>query len=94
MKLPAFAIGDIVLIEFDDHSEGEQHIVFEVAGRVLRRDRRSILVGTFLYYGSREVDENCVVYTILRAAVRKLEVLKKNAGNVGVATSESVTNKG
>jgi hypothetical protein len=94
MRLPTFAVGDVVLIEFDDHSEGEQHIVFEVAGRVLRRDRRSILVGTFLYYGSREVDDNCVVYTILRAAVRKLEVLKKNAGNAEVATSESVTNKG
>ena len=76
MKLPPFTIGDVVLIEFDDHSEGEQHIVFEVMGRVLKRDRRSILVGTFLYSGSRDVDENCVVYTILRATIRKLEVLK------------------
>lgn len=70
-------IGDVVAIVFDDHSEGEQHIVFEVFGTVLRKDRRSLLIGSFVYAGSSEIDENVVVYTILRAAIRKLEVLRK-----------------
>lgn len=70
-------VGDVVAVTFDDHSEGEQHIVFEVFGVVLRKDRRSLLVGSFVYAGSREMDDNCVVYTILRATIQKLEVLRK-----------------
>lgn len=70
-------LGDVVAVVFDDHSEGEQHIVFEVFGTVLRKDRRSLLIGSFVYAGSNEIDENVVVYTILRAAIRKLEVLRK-----------------
>jgi len=48
-----------------------------VFGTVLRKDRRSLLIGSFVYAGSGEIDENVVVYTILRAAIRKLEVLRK-----------------
>lgn len=70
------SIGDWVRIEFDDHSEGEQHIVFEVFGRVLEKSRRSFLVGSWLYPTSKELDDNCVVWTILRAGVRSIQILK------------------
>lgn len=77
MKLPPIQIGDVVSIVFDDHSEGDQHIVFEVFGVVLRKDRKSVLVGSFVYAGSLELDDNCVTYTILRATIQKLEVLRR-----------------
>lgn len=70
-------LGDVVAVVFDDHSEGEQHIVFEVFGVVLRKDRRSLLIGSFVYAGSSDIDENVVVYTILRAAIRQFAVLRK-----------------
>jgi len=70
-------LGDVVAVVFDDHSEGEQHIVFEVYGVVLRKDRKSILIGSFVYAGSSDIDENVVVYTILRAAIRQFTVLRK-----------------
>ena len=70
-------LGDVVAVVFDDHSEGEQHIVFEVFGVVLRKDRRSLLIGSFVYAGSGDIDENVVVYTILRAAIRQFTVLRK-----------------
>lgn len=76
MRTPC-SLGDVVAVVFDDHSEGEQHIVFEVFGIVLRKDRRSLLIGSFVYAGSSDIDENVVVYTILRAAIRRLEVLRK-----------------
>jgi len=70
-------LGDVVAVVFDDHSEGEQHIVFEVFGTVLRKDRKSLLIGSFVYAASSEIDENVVVYTILRAAIRQFTVLRK-----------------
>ena len=76
MRTPC-SLGDVVAVVFDDHSEGEQHIVFEVYGVVLRKDRKSILIGSFVYAGSSDIDENVVVYTILRAAIRQFTVLRK-----------------
>ena len=73
---PKVTVGDVVAIVFDDHSEGEQHIVFEVFGVVLKRDRRSVLVGSFVYPQSSEIDENVVVYTILRATIQRIEILR------------------
>lgn len=70
-------LGDVVAVVFDDHSEGQEYVVFEVFGTVLRKDRKSLLIGSFVYAASSEIDENVVVYTILRAAIRKLEVLRK-----------------
>jgi len=70
-------LGDVVAVVFDDHSEGEQHIVFEVFGVVLRKDRRSLLIGSFVYAQSSDIDENVVVYTILRAAIRQFTVLRR-----------------
>ena len=76
MRTPC-SLGDVVAVVFDDHSEGEQHIVFEVYGVVLRKDRKSLLIGSFVYAGSSDIDENVVVYTILRAAIRQFAVLRK-----------------
>lgn len=69
-------LGDMVRIVFDDHSEGEQHIVFEVFGRVLRKDRRSIVLASWKYADSVEVDENICQWTILRAGIRFIEILE------------------
>ena len=76
MKTPC-DLGDVVAVVFDDHSEGQEHIVFEVFGTVLRKDRKSLLIGSFVYAGSADIDENVVVYTILRAAMRQFTVLRK-----------------
>jgi len=64
-----------VRVVFDDHSEGEQHIVFEVFGRVLRKDRRSLVIACWKYADNDDQDENMTAYTILRAAVRSIETL-------------------
>jgi hypothetical protein len=69
-------LGDMVRIVFDDHSEGEQHIVFEVFGRVLRKDRRSIVLASWKYADSAEVDENICQWTILRAGIRSIDILE------------------
>jgi hypothetical protein len=68
-------LGDVVRVVFDDHSEGEQHIVFEVFGRVLRKDRRSFVIACWKYADNDDQDENMTAYTILRAAVRSIETL-------------------
>lgn len=64
-------------VVFDDHSEGEQHVVFEVFGRVLRKDRRSFVIACWKYADSDvdEEDRNMTVYTILRAAVKFIDIL-------------------
>ena len=72
-----FDVGDVVSIIFEDHSEGDQHITFEVFGVVMRKDRKSVLIGSFVYPGSLEQDENTVVYTILRATIQTATVLRK-----------------
>lgn len=77
MSRPKISIGDVVSVVFDDHSEGEQHIVFEVFGVVFKKDRRSLVIGSFVYPDSRDIDENVVVYTILRAAIKRIEVLQR-----------------
>lgn len=68
-------VGDIVRIEFDDHSEGAQHIVFEIFGRVASKSRRDIVVSVWKYAHSSEVDANTVEYTILRAAIKEIQIL-------------------
>jgi len=78
MKTPC-DLGDVVAVVFDDHSEGQEHIVFEVFGTVLRKDRKSLLIGSFVYAASSDIDENVVVYTILRAAIPQFTVLRKAA---------------
>ena len=68
--------GDVVRIVFEDHSEGEQHIEFSVYGIVIKKDRRAILVGTFVYYPDfSDIDENAVVYTILRKTIKSIDIL-------------------
>jgi hypothetical protein len=70
-------LGDVVRVVFDDHSEGEQHVVFEVFGRVLRKDRRSFVIACWKYADSDvdEEDRNMTIYTILRAAVKFIDIL-------------------
>lgn len=63
------SVGDIVRVVFDDHSEGNQHIVFEVFGRIMAKNRRSIIVASWKYDGSNEIDDNSVQYTLLTAAI-------------------------
>lgn len=74
-KAAKFNVGDIVRVVFDDHSEGRQHIVFEAFGRVTAKRKRDVVVASWRYAESDELDENTVEYTILRAAIRSLDVL-------------------
>jgi|694.fasta_scaffold00823_24 hypothetical protein len=86
-------LGDVVRVVFDDHSEGEQHIVFEVFGRVLRKDRRSLVIACWKYADNNDQDENMTAYTILRAAVKSLEILTpKEACQSHTANSKMTAN--
>lgn len=78
-RKPSPSVGDVVSVEFEDHSEGEQHIVFEVFGVVIRKDRKSLVIGSFVYSNSLDIDENVVVYTILRATIKNLQILRKHS---------------
>lgn len=86
------SIGDMVRIVFDDHSEGEQHIVFEVFGRVMRKDRRSIVLASWKYAESSEVDENICQWTILRAGIRYIDVLKSETPEQIIKTQADLNN--
>jgi hypothetical protein len=74
------AVGDIVRVVFDDHAEVEpchesDPIVFEVFGRILSSNKRSVNLATWLYAECNgdsnigTIDSNCVVYTILRSCM-------------------------
>jgi hypothetical protein len=78
-----FDVGDVVSIVFEDHSEGDQHITFEVFGVVMRKDRKSVVVGSFVYPNCLDQDENTVVYTILRATIQSVNLLRKLTSNLG-----------
>lgn len=79
-KPTKFSVGDVVRVVFDDHSEGRQHIVFEAFGRVTAKRKRDVVVAAWKYAESDELDENTVEYTILRAAIRSLDVLLPRIG--------------
>jgi hypothetical protein len=80
-NIAKFAVGDVVHVVFDDHAEiapghDSGPIIFEIFGRVLSKNRRSVNVATWLYSEcSGTVDDNCVVYTILQSAIIKLHRL-------------------
>jgi hypothetical protein len=78
VKTNTFDVGDVVSIVFEDHSEGDQHITFEVFGVVVRKDRKSVVVGSFVYPDCLDQDENTVVYTILRATIQSVNLLRKS----------------
>lgn len=70
------SVGDIVRVVFDDHGEGEGQIVFEYFGRVLKKTRRDLVIGCWLYADDpMELDENSVTYIILRSAIKQIQIL-------------------
>jgi hypothetical protein len=66
-------IGDIVEIEFRDHAQGDETIVFCVYGRVLKRTRDDVTVGVWVYsdpkHKSLPGDPNIESFSIARAAI-------------------------
>lgn len=90
-KKPNPAIGDLIAITFHDHSEGCQHIVFDVAGWVMQKDRRSIVLASWKYADSNEVDDNVTQWTILRAAIQSIKIVEKaeRSGKMPVSTTPS-----
>lgn len=74
------SVGDVVRVVFDDLGEGRQHIVFEAFVRVTAKRKREVVVASWKYAESDELDENTVEYTILRAAIRSLDVLLPSIG--------------
>jgi len=69
-------VGDVVQVRFLDHAEGASHIFFEIFGRVLRKDRRTLVIACWKYADSNEIDDNTVCYTILRASIRTIDILE------------------
>jgi hypothetical protein len=88
-KKPNPAIGDLIALRFYDHSEGSQHIVFDVVGWVMQKDRRSIVLASWKYADSNEVDDNVTQWTILRVAIKSITVLQKAepSGKMPVSTT-------
>jgi len=70
------SVGDVIRVVFDDHGEGEGQIVFEYFGRVLKKTRRDLVIGCWLYADDpMEIDENSVTYIILRSAILQIQIL-------------------
>lgn len=75
--------GDVVEIVFLDHAEHDAavdngELEFAVYGRVVSADRRKVLVETWCYANpTTPSDANVVRYTIIRGAIRKLNVLRR-----------------
>lgn len=70
-------LGDVVQVRFLDHAEGDRHIFFEIFGRILRKDRRTLVIACWKYADSDEIDDNVVCYTILRAGIRSIDILER-----------------
>ena len=85
-KKPNPAIGDLIAVTFFDHSEGSAHIVFDVAGWVMQKDRRSIVLASWKYADSNEIDDNVTQWTILRAAIQSIKIVDKAEPSAKMAT--------
>lgn len=71
-------IGQVVEVVFDDHSEGDCVPTFRVFGRVVAKDRKSIVVRTW-EHETQEPNENDMTYTILRKVIKELWVIERKA---------------
>ena len=66
-----------VRIEFDDHAEGERCIRFFVYGRVARVSKKEVTIHGWAYRNRRKTaDENVQMWTLARAAIRRIVLLK------------------
>jgi len=74
--------GNIVRIVFDDHcahsEEAAEVLPCEVIGRVVAFDRKQIILRTWGCPDNLIYDINSDGYTILRSAITKLTILRKN----------------
>lgn len=72
-------IGDIVEIEFRDHAQGDETIVFCVWGRLVKRTRTDLVVAVWDYSTPARrrnlSDSNIEKFTIARDAVISYRVL-------------------
>lgn len=81
MRLPVVKIGDVVMIEFLDHSEdGYDHALkFTTYGKVLKITKLTITIGAWTYTDPRHAEtlkdfseENEKKYTLVRSTITKL----------------------
>jgi hypothetical protein len=78
MRLPTLAIGDTLEVEFLDHSEGDNEVLFTLYGRLIEKDRTKIVVACWCYADHEEArDDNVTRYTILRSAIKGIWKLKR-----------------
>lgn len=73
-------IGDVVEIEFRDHAQGPETIVFLVWGRLVKRSKTDLVIAVWDYVSppkrrSLANDPNVETYTIARDAVISHRVL-------------------
>ena len=70
--------GHIVCVEFADHVEdGSRSMAFMVYGRVSRVTQSVICVDSWCYTDRKKHhDHNCKRWTIVRAAIKKITILK------------------
>lgn len=72
-------IGDIVELEFRDHAQGDETIVFCVWGRLVKRTRHDLTVAVWIYSDPKHKykpgDPNVETYTIARDCILSYRVL-------------------
>ena len=70
-------LGDILAVEFDDHTEGQSGLCrFVVFGRLVKKTRTMLSVHSWCNADPNEpADENCVQYNISRKSVIRVAVL-------------------
>ncbi len=65
--------GDIVELEFWDHADGEEPLLFKMWGRYVRGDRLSITLAKWTYSDQKEADrctdDNVEATTILKSTI-------------------------
>ena len=67
--------GDVVRLEFYDHTEGRTECLIEAFGRVRSVTRKTITIAGWQVVDRPEDFESETIYTILRSAITAVNVL-------------------
>ncbi len=72
--------GQIVAVDFLDHAEGSRPIRFIAYGRLAFVNRTALVLESWAYADrSKPCDSNVVRHTIVRAAIKNIDILRKDS---------------
>lgn len=70
-------VGDVLRVEFWDHTEGEVPCRIEAFGRVRSLNRRAITLASWQVIEPPDTFDSQTLYTILRSAITSTKVLQR-----------------